>query len=61
MPPSLIAAAREPRAQDVAVRLEVAGGEVIAVIGGAGDPDEWWSAIRLIADAEAADPGEAQA
>lgn len=59
MPPSLVAVAREARAEDVAVRLEVAGSEVIAVIGGAGDPDEWWSAIRLIADA--ADPEEAQA
>jgi hypothetical protein len=61
MPPSLVAVAREARAQDVAVRLEVAGSEVIAVIGGTGDPDEWWSAIRLIADADAADPDEAQA
>jgi hypothetical protein len=59
MPVSLVAAAREPRAQDVAVRLEVAGTEVIAVIGGAGDPHEWWSAIRHIANAT--DPEEAQA
>jgi hypothetical protein len=27
------------------VRLDVGGAEVIAVIGGAGDPREWWTAI----------------
>jgi hypothetical protein len=61
MPPSLVAAARNPRAQDVAVRLEVAGTELIAVIGGAGDPDEWWTAIRHITAADTAHPEEAQA
>jgi hypothetical protein len=61
MPLSLIAAARDPRAQDLAVRLEVAGSEVIAVIGGAGNPDEWWTAIRHITGADAANPGESQA
>ena len=61
MPPSLTAAAQDPRAQDVAVRLEVAGTEVIAVISGAGNPDEWWTAIRHITGADAADPEEAQA
>jgi hypothetical protein len=61
MPPSLIAAAGDPRAKDVAVRLEVAGTEVIAVIGGAGDPHEWWTAIRDITGADAADPEDAQA
>jgi hypothetical protein len=61
MPLSLAAAARDPRATDVAVRFEVAGTEVIAVIGGVGNPDEWWTAIRHIAGADAADPEQAQA
>lgn len=60
-PLSLVAAAREPRSQDVAVRLEVAGAEVIAVIGGAGDPHEWWMAIRQMTAAEAAGPEDVQA
>jgi hypothetical protein len=61
LPPNLIAAARDSRAQDVAVRLEVAGTEVIAVIGEAGDPDEWWTAIRRITGTDAANPEGAQA
>jgi hypothetical protein len=61
MPSSLVAAASDQRAQDVAVRLDVAGTEVIAVIGGVGDPHEWWTAIRDIAGADAADPEDAQA
>lgn len=49
MPPSLVAAARELHKQDVPVRLDVGGTEVIAVIGGEGDPREWWSAIWRLA------------
>lgn len=45
MPPPLMAAARELHRQDVPVRLDIAGAEVIAVIGGEGDPREWWTAI----------------
>jgi hypothetical protein len=36
LPASLVAAGRDQRMQDVAVRLDVAGTEVIAVVGGAG-------------------------
>jgi hypothetical protein len=45
LPPVLVAAAGEQRSADVAVRLEVKGGEVFAVVGGPGDPREWWTAI----------------
>jgi hypothetical protein len=45
MPAGLVAAARELHSQDLAVRIDVAGSEVIAVVGGAGDPREWWNAI----------------
>jgi hypothetical protein len=45
MPPALVAAAGEVRAADFPVRLDVAGREVFAVIGGPGDPREWWTAI----------------
>ncbi len=45
MPASLVAAAREQSPREVPVRLEVGGSEVIAVIGGPGDPREWWSAV----------------
>jgi hypothetical protein len=61
MPPSLVAAARDTRAQDVAVRLEVDGTELIAVIGGPGDPQEWWTAITRITGANVADREDAQA
>ena len=44
-PPNLVAAARDLRGHDVPVRLDVAGAEVIAVVGGPGDPREWWTAI----------------
>jgi hypothetical protein len=49
MPPGLVAAAREQHAQDRPVRIDVAGSEVIAVVGGGGDPREWWNAIWHIA------------
>lgn len=45
VPPELMAAANEHRSEDVPVRLEVAGSEVVAVLGGPGDPREWWTAI----------------
>ncbi len=45
MPPELVAAARELHREDVPVRLDVAGVEVIAVVGGGGDPRAWWTAI----------------
>lgn len=44
-PPNLLAAARDLRGHDVPVRLDVAGAEVIAIVGGPGDPREWWTAI----------------
>jgi hypothetical protein len=49
MPPGLVAAARELHSKDLPVRVDVAGGDVIAVIGGSGDPREWWNAIWQIA------------
>ena len=49
MPPSLLVAARELHRREVPVRLDVAGTEVIAVIGGEGDPREWWASIVQLA------------
>ena len=64
-PPSLLAAARDLRGHDVPVRLDVAGAEVIAVVGGPGDPREWWTAIWQTAGQDAGpetvDPKEAPA
>lgn len=54
LPPELLAAARDVHGTDVPVRLDVAGNDVVAVIGGAGDPREWWTAIWQLA----AKPGE---
>jgi hypothetical protein len=45
VPPVLVAAAGERRSSDVPVRLDVADSEVFAVVGGPGDPREWWTAI----------------
>jgi len=54
MPQELVAAARELRSRDYPVRLDVGGTPVIAVIGGEGDPRQWWTAIwRIAAPAEA--------
>jgi hypothetical protein len=44
-PPNLLVAARDLRGHDVPVRLEVAGAEVVAIVGGPGDPRAWWTAI----------------
>jgi|HubBroStandDraft_1064217.scaffolds.fasta_scaffold193197_2 hypothetical protein len=52
MPPELVAAARELPRDDVPMRLDVAGVEVIAVVGGPGDPREWWTAIWELAGHE---------
>ncbi len=49
VPPTLLAAARELRDRDVPVRLRLEDSEVIAVIGGEGDPRRWWAAIRELA------------
>lgn len=49
MPPSLVAAARELPRCDVPVRLKVGNAEVVAVVGGEGDPREWWTAIWELA------------
>jgi hypothetical protein len=49
VPPALIAAAGERRSEDISVRLDVAGTEMFAVIGGPGDPREWWTAISHLA------------
>ena len=57
VPPVLAAAAREARSSDVPVRLDVADSEVFAVVGGPGDPREWWSAIwQLARQSEQAHP-----
>ena len=48
MPPALVAAARR-QARDVAVRLDVAGTEAIAIVGEVGDPRAWWTAIWSLA------------
>jgi hypothetical protein len=61
LPPNLVAAARDLRSRDVPVRLEVAGAEVIAIVGGPGDPREWWTAIWRTAGPETSDPEEAPA
>jgi hypothetical protein len=53
MPPNLLAAARDLRGRDIPVRLDVAGAEVIAVVGGPGDPQEWWRAIWQTAGPDA--------
>jgi hypothetical protein len=45
MPPSLLAAATDYTNPDATVRLDVDGTDVIAIIGGPGDPREWWSAV----------------
>jgi hypothetical protein len=60
VPLSLVAAASGPPIHDTAVQLDVAGTEIIAVLGGAGDPREWWTAIRHIAGADVADEVQAQ-
>ncbi len=49
VPPALVAVAGERRSSDVPVRLDVAGSEVFAVVGGPGDPGEWWTAIWQLA------------
>jgi hypothetical protein len=49
MPPSLAAAARAQDPRETPVRLIVGGADVIAVIGGPGDPREWWSAVCQVA------------
>lgn len=65
LPANLLAAARDLRGHDVPVRLEVAGAEVIAIVGGPGDPREWWTAIWQAAGPDAgpetAQPEEAPA
>lgn len=55
VPPVLVAAAGGRRSSDVPVRLDVADSEVFAVVGGPGDPREWWTAIwQLTARSEQA-------
>jgi hypothetical protein len=46
---SLAAAARTVRSDEAPIMLDVGGTEVIAVIGGPGDPREWWSAVCEVA------------
>ena len=45
MPASLRAAAANYASPDSTLRLDVDGTDVIAIIGGPGDPREWWSAV----------------
>jgi hypothetical protein len=51
VPPNLLAAAAERRAEGSPVKLAVGGRDVIAVIGDdeGGDPREWWRAIHKFA------------
>jgi hypothetical protein len=50
VPPSLLAAAQDPRHTGAPVWLDVDGRELIAVVDGeGGDPREWWSAIQRLA------------
>jgi hypothetical protein len=50
VPQSLVAAAHAPRPDGETVRLRTAaGGDVIAIVDGRGDPAEWWCAIQKIA------------
>ena len=51
VPPTLLAAAAERRAEGSPVKLAVGGRDVIAVIGDdeGGDPREWWTAIHKFA------------
>jgi hypothetical protein len=51
-PAGLVAASRELRSHDAAVRLEVAGSDLVAVVGGPGDPRDWWTAIWQFAGPE---------
>jgi hypothetical protein len=53
VPPVLAAAALELRATEVPVRLDVAGADVVAVVGGGGDPRQWWAEICRLAAPEA--------
>jgi hypothetical protein len=48
VPPNLLAAAADRRAEGAPVKLAVGGRDVIAVIGDdeGGDPREWWTAIH---------------
>jgi hypothetical protein len=50
VPPSLLAAARDPQGRGSPVCIAVVGGDdVIAVIGDeGGDPGAWWSAIQRL-------------
>jgi len=59
MPANLLAAAAGYRGPDSAsfdhtVLLDVEGADVFAVIGGPGDPREWWSAVWQLTVPEAA-------
>jgi hypothetical protein len=61
MPPSLLAAARDLRSWDVPVRLDIAGAKAVAIVGGSGDPREWWSAIWQLAGPAEPGPREVRA
>ncbi len=50
MPAELVDAARAARHGDLPVRLELPYATVVAVIGGAGYPQEWWTAIWWAAE-----------
>jgi hypothetical protein len=49
MPANLAAAARTLRPEEAPIVLDVGGTEVIAVIGGPGNPRQWWSAVCEVA------------
>ncbi len=49
VPASLAAAARTVSPDEAPVMLKVGGTEIIAIIGGPGDPREWWSAVCEVA------------
>lgn len=54
MPASLVAAAADYASPDSPVRIDVEGSDVIAIIGGPGDPRQWWSALWCLTVPEAA-------
>lgn len=59
LPPALLAASRDLRSRDVPVKLNLGGAEVVAVVGGAGDPREWWTAMWQLAGPGESGPKEA--
>ena len=49
VPASLVAAAQSVSPHQAPIRLLVGDTDLIAVVGGPGDPREWWSAVCRVA------------